>query len=469
MRVSALPLLLSLLAAPFALHAQERPPVPARGAPAEPAQDEAPAAAEQAADAATESPGRQVPLAEIRRFVSVYNAIREAYVEPVDDQRLMHAALRGLLLDLDPHSVYFDRDAARDFNQDAAGAYEGVGLQLQQEPGPVLKVIAPIEGGPADRAGLRSGDLITAIDGKPISIDDGSAPLRGEAGTRVRLSVHREGRDGAFDVTLVRERIQLQSVRVRLLEPGYGYVRISSFQAGTADDFARGVDELKQQAGGRLQGVLIDLRANPGGLLNAAVQIADDLLDDGVIVSTRGRQRGGDASYSATRGDLSDGAALVVLIDAGSASASEVLAGALRDHGRARIVGSRSFGKGSVQTLLPLDNGDAVKLTTARYYTPSGRSIQGVGIGPDVVLHGEEGAAPAEVREAALRGHLVGEEEGEPMAGEHAGENLPGEAPLKAALAELKRIARQPAASKPPPVTVKPALPPVPVPPPPRD
>lgn len=390
-----------------------------------------------------ESVSKQVPLAEIRRFVSVYNAIREAYVEPVADEKLMHSALRGLLLDLDPHSVYFDKEAARDFNQDASGAYDGVGLELQQQPGPVLKIIAPLEGGPGDRAGLKSGDIITAINGKPITDADGSTPLRGEVGTSLKVTVYREGTEKPFDVTLVRERIRLNSVRQRMLEPGYGYVRVSSFQSGTAEDFAKSVTTLKAQSGGKLKGLLIDLRSNPGGLLTGAVQMSDDLLDSGVIVSTRGRLKGGDTSFSATRGDLSSGAPVVVLVDAGSASASEVLAGALRDHKRARIVGSRTFGKGSVQTLLPLDNGDAVKLTTARYYTPSGRSIQGVGIAPDVVVHPQGASAEeiARITEASLPGHLRGEEEGEAMAGENAGDVLPGEAPLQAAFAELKRMA----------------------------
>lgn len=414
-----------------------------------------------------ESVSKQVPLAEIRRFVSVYNAIREAYVEPVNDDKLMHSALRGLLLNLDPHSVYFDSDAARDFNQDATGAYDGVGLELQQQPGPALKIIAPLEGGPGDRAGLKSGDIITAIDGKPITDADASTPLRGDVGSKVRLTVYREGNDKPFDVTLVRERIRLQSVRQRLLEPGYGYVRVSSFQSGTAEDFAKAVTTLKSQSGGKLKGLLVDLRSNPGGLLTGAVQMADDLLDDGVIVSTRGRLKGGDTSFSATRGDVLAGAPVVVLVDAGSASASEVLAGALVDHKRARIVGSRTFGKGSVQTLLPLDNGDAVKLTTARYYTPSGRSIQGVGIAPDVELH-PEGASAAEiarVTEASLPGHLRGEEEGEAMAGEFAGAVLPGEAPMLSALAELKRMAGEGASlpGKVPPVTAAPVVPPLPV------
>lgn len=436
MRLRPLSLVLALLLAGQAQAQQQAEP-------AEPEAQQPPEIAAVDDPDGAESVSRQVPLAEIRRFVSVYNAIREAYVEPVADQKLMHSALRGLLLDLDPHSVYFDKEAARDFNQDSTGAYDGVGLELQQQPGPVLKIIAPLEGGPGDRAGLKSGDIITAIDGKPISDADGSTPLRGAAGSSVKLTIYREGKDKPFDVTLVRERIRLQSVRERMLAPGYGYVRVSSFQSGTAEDFAKAVAALKNQSGGKLKGLLIDLRSNPGGLLTGAVQIADDLLEAGTIVSTRGRLKGGDTSFSATRGDLLAGAPVVVLVDAGSASASEVLAGALRDHKRARIVGSRTFGKGSVQTLLPLDNGDAVKLTTARYYTPSGRSIQGVGIAPDLQVN-PEGASAAEIariNEAALPGHLRGEEEGEPMAGENAGAVLAGEAPIQAALAELKRMA----------------------------
>lgn len=395
------------------------------------------------AGADSENRSRQIPLEEIRYFVSVYNAIREAYVTPVEDKKLMRSALRGLLLDLDPHSVYFDADAAKDFNEDTAGAYEGVGVELQQQPGPVLKIIAPLEGGPAERAGLRSGDIITAIDGQPINDTTGSTPLRGVAGSEVKVTVQRQGR-APFEVSLKRERIQLQSVRSRLLEPGYGYIRISRFQAGTGEEFDQALEALKTQANGWLNGLLIDLRGNPGGLLGPAVKIADDLLDDGLIVSTRGRARNSDIRNHAKPGDLLAGAPVAVLVDAGSASASEVLAAALRDNRRARIIGSRTFGKGSVQSFLPLANGDAVKLTTARYYTPSGRSIQGVGIHPDVILTPENETAPSRYSEASLPGHLQGEEEPESkLAGENAGHVLPGDAPIQAALAELKRPGSQ--------------------------
>jgi len=380
-----------------------------------------------------------VPLEEIRRYVAVYNAVRQAYVEPVDDRELMQSAVRGLLLDLDPHSAYLVRDDAEEFEERTQGAYDGVGVELMELPDRSFKVIAPIDGTPAARAGIKPGDIITAIDGKRLDADHdlGSGPLRGEPGTTVVLTISREGMAKPFDVSLVRETIRVASVRSRLLEPGYGYVRVASFQADTAADFSRALESLQQ--GGPLRGLVIDLRSNPGGVLTAAVQIADELLDKGGIVSTRGRIPISDAEFNATPGDRLAGAPVVVLVDAGSASASEVLAGALRDNGRARVVGSRTFGKGSVQSLLPLDNGDSVKLTTARYYTPSGKSIQALGIVPDVVLHPAQDAANggrAPFSEASLPGHLRAEGEGP---GNLGGEVLEGEAPIAAALAELKK------------------------------
>ncbi len=411
--------------------------------------DEPPAAAggetpdEAAADEALDT---TVPLEEIRRYVTVYSAIKQAYVEPVEDKALMEAAIRGLLFDLDPHSVYFDKASAEDFDEQSRGAYEGIGVELQRQPDGNLKVIAPIDGTPAERAGLQSGDLITAIDGKTFDPDEGdtSAPLRGPAGSSLTLTIVRKGKDAPFDVTLTRDTIRITSIRGRMLEPGYGYIRISAFQADTAADFETQLETLKTEAGGGLRGLVIDLRSNPGGLLTSAVQIADDLLETGAIVSTRGRIAISDAAFSATPGDRLDGAPVVLLVDAGSASASEVLAGALRDNDRARVVGSRTFGKGSVQTLLPLDNGDSVKLTTARYYTPSGKSIQALGIVPDVVLHPAADAADggrASYVESSLPGHLSGDEEGQGNAGDNAGEVLGGETHIDAALAELKKLA----------------------------
>lgn len=388
---------------------------------------------------AAKTDAAKVPLDEIRRYVMVYNAVKQAYVDPVDDHALMQSAVRGLLLDLDPHSAYLQKADADDFNEQTRGAYDGVGLELQQLPEGGLRIVAPLDDSPADRAGLRSGDLILAIDGKLLTPADAdaSAPLRGKAGSKVVLRIARKGTPKPFEVTLVRDTIRTTSVRSRMLEPGFGYVRVNSFQAATAADFVKAVDGLQKDA--PLRGLLIDLRSNPGGLLVGAVQIADELLDKGGIVSTKGRAMIGDSRFDATPGDRLKGAPVVVLVDAGSASAAEVLAGALHDNKRAKVVGSRTFGKGSVQTLLPLDNGDSVKLTTARYYTPSGHSIQALGIVPDVVLKPEDGGGRAMVSEAALPRHLQGESEA--FEGDNAGDVLPGQRPIEAALVELKKMA----------------------------
>ncbi|WP_296252542.1 S41 family peptidase [uncultured Stenotrophomonas sp.] len=389
---------------------------------------------------AKESVTSRVPLDEIRRFVGVYNAVRAAYVDPVDDKKLMQSAVRGLLLELDPHSTYFDKEDAEAFDEQTNGAYEGIGVEVLQQDN-TLKVVSPIDDTPAARAGLKAGDLIVAIDGTPINAIDASEPLRGKAGSSVVLTIAR-GEQKPFDVTVMRETIRVTSVRSKMLEPGYGYIRISTFQADTGADFQKQLNQLQAQTGGKLKGLVLDLRSNPGGLLTAAVQVADDLLERGGIVSTRGRISISDARFDATPGDLLKGAPMVVLADAGSASASEVLAGALRDNGRARVVGSRTFGKGSVQTVLPLDNGDSVKLTTARYYTPSGRSIQATGILPDVELTPDPAdavndlpASLSDYSEAKLPGHLRGDDE---AVGSKAGVVLPGDAPIQSALQELK-------------------------------
>lgn len=390
-------------------------------------------------DSASES---NIPLDEIRRYVAVYKAVKAAYVEPVDDHKLMQSAIRGLLLDLDPHSAYLEGDAASNFDEQSRGNYQGIGVEIVRQPDGALRVIAPIDDTPAARAGIKAGDLIVAVDGVPLAPGDeeGSSSLRGEPGTRLELTVLRDGEDEPLKFNIERQTIRIASVRSRMLEPGYGYIRVSAFQADTAADFEQQLDALNQQAGGRLRGLVMDLRSNPGGLLTAAVQIADALLEDGKIVSTRGRIAISDAVFSATPGDKLHGAPVVVLVDAGSASASEVLAGALRDNGRARVAGSRTFGKGSVQTLLPLDNGDSVKLTTARYYTPSGKSIQALGIVPDVLLHAQnsgKNGGPTGYTEANLPGHLDGEAGGKP--GANAGEVLEGDAYISAALTELKK------------------------------
>ncbi len=407
------------------------------------AQDVVPVEPDETVDRESES---NIPLDEIRRYVSVYSAVKAAYVEPVDDAQLMDSAIRGLLLDLDPHSAYLEGDAADNFEEQSRGNYDGIGVEIFRQPDGTLRVIAPIDDTPAARAGVKAGDLIVEIDGKGLTAgdDDSSATLRGAPGTEVELTIVRDDLDEPLTLTVERQTIRIASVRGRMLEPGYGYIRISAFQADTAADFERQLASLNEQAGGQLRGLVMDLRSNPGGLLTAAVQIADALLEDGAIVSTRGRIPISDAMFSATPGDRLDGAPVVVLVDAGSASASEVLAGALSDNDRALVVGSRTFGKGSVQTLLPLDNGDSVKLTTARYYTPSGKSIQALGIVPDVILQpsedGENGR-PARFSEADLPGHLSGgtRGDGEDQPGTNAGDVPEGDTFTTAALVELKK------------------------------
>ena len=398
-----------------------------------------PAAAAAQGEKAEVAPEAVVPLDEIRRFVAVFNTVRGAYVEPIDDKRLMQAAIRGLLLDLDPHSAYLVREQAAAFLEGSDGAYDGIGVEVQPQPDGTILIIAPIDDTPAARAGVKAGDLIIAIDGKTLAPGvEEQNPLRGKPGSSTRLTIVRKGEKAPLELVVKRDTIRVGSVRNRMLEPGYGYIRIAAFQVDTAQEFRRQLGKLQAEAaGGKLKGLVIDLRSNPGGLLASAVEIADDLLEKGIIVSTRGRNQVTEAEFTAQPGDLLAGAPVVVLVDAGSASASEVLAAALRDNGRARIAGSRTFGKGSVQTVQPLDNGDSIKLTTARYYTPSGRSIQALGITPDVVLQ-PEGARRALVSEAALGGHLQGEQEVE---GGQPGDVLEGEAPVKAALGLLKQPA----------------------------
>jgi carboxyl-terminal processing protease len=416
------------------------------------AQEKAPAktgAEKAAADKAAET-RTGVPLEEIRRYVGVFNTVRQAYVEPVEDRALMQSAIRGLLLDLDPHSAYLVRSEAQVFEEDTEGAYDGIGVEVQQQPDGTLLVIAPIDDTPAARAGIRTGDVIVAVDGKPLTperMDEN--PLRGEPGSRTVLTVRRMGNKKPLEIAVERQTIRVGSVRSRMLEPGYAYLRISQFQADTANDFEKQLERLQAEAGGPgkgLRGLVLDLRSNPGGLLTSAVQIADALLERGDIVSTRGRNPLADSSFTATPGDRMHGAPVVVLVDAGSASASEVLAAALRDNKRAQVVGSRTFGKGSVQTIMPLDNGDAIKLTTARYYTPNGVSIQARGIDPDVVLKPDGAARPGSVSEAVLSGHLRGDQETDGLG---VGDVLEGDAPITAALAVLKKqVAAVPGADR---------------------
>ncbi len=377
-----------------------------------------PAVSQDEAGAAVDK--NSVSLDEIRRFVSVFRAVKEGYVDPIDDETLMRAAIRGLLMDLDPHSAYLDAEQSRALSEAASGAYNGLGLEVVQQPDRSLLVVAPIDDTPAARAGIRAGDVITAIDGKAItadSVDAAIESMRGAAGTEIGLTVSRDGSREPIVFNLKRETIRVSSVRVRLLEPGYAYLRISSFQNNTGLDLERKLKELTTPDSSALSGLVMDLRNNPGGLLNAAVESADAFLDEGVIVSTRGRLSHSRNESMAHKGDVLAGAPIVILVDGGTASAAEVLAGALRDQRRAIVLGRPTFGKGSVQTVLPLDNGDSIKLTTARYYTPSGSSIQATGIVPDVMLDNhEEGWSdsnyqPPTLRERDLPGHLRGDSE----------------------------------------------------------
>lgn len=374
------------------------------------------AAVGKAADtSADENADAGVPLADIQRFVSVYRAVQQGYVDPLDDRKVMRAALRGLLTDLDPHSAYLDASEAKDMDDFANGRYDGVGVELMQLPDRSLRVIAPIDDTPAARAGLKPGDVIIAIDGKPIegdSAEAGQAQLRGKPGSEVTLRVVREGEAAPLELVLKRDVIHLSSVRGRRLDKVFAYVRISSFQGETGADLSKTLGKLGEESDKPLRGLILDLRSNPGGVLGAAVEVADAFIDAGLIVSTKGRMPFANSQFSATPGDLLAGAPIVVLMDGGTASAAEVVAAALRDHGRAVLMGGRSFGKGTVQTVMPLDNGDAIKLTTARYYAPSGRSIQARGLRPDIALkplqyveQGEQTDAYYP-READLSGHL---------------------------------------------------------------
>jgi carboxyl-terminal processing protease len=402
------------------------------------AQDVPPPAAPPAAVAGPVD--ESVPLDEIRRYVGVFRAVKDAYVDPISDQELMRRALRGLLADLDPHSAYLERDRAQELNELTTGRYVGIGVELELRAGRELTVVAPVDGGPAAKAGIHSGDVIVAIDDKPIvgrDVDSASEGLRGPPGSPVKLRVQRAGEAEPRELTLVRAEINVKAVSGRVLEPGFAYLRISSFQSDTGLDVAARVRALAEANGGPLRGLVVDLRSNPGGVLSAAVASADVFLDGGLVVRSRGRLSTANASYHANPGDLLGGAPIVALIDSGTASAAEVLAGALQDHKRARLVGSRSFGKGSIQSVVPLANGDAVKLTTGRYFTPDGHSIQARGLTPDVRLAGDRAAG---VREQDLPGHLAGADEA--ADGYARGEVLVGEAPIAAALAELKKMVR---------------------------
>lgn len=361
--------------------------------------------------------GRATP--QFGKLFATYQRIKASYVEEVDDEKLVRGAIDGMLASLDPHSSYLDGAALERLETMIDGNYSGLGLSVTADDGAV-KVISPMKGSPAEKSGVKSGDYITHLDGKLIyglELDEAVSRMRGEAGTNIRLTIFRPGRDEPFDVTVTRGVIELEPVTSELKPGRIGVISVNEFSRDVGKDVGTALKDLRKQAGGRLAGLVLDLRSNPGGSLDEAVALSDLFLSDGVIVSQRGRIKRENVSYSAEtiyKGDAAQGLPLVVLIDEGSASASEIVAGALQDRHRAVVMGQTSFGKGSVQTLLPLTRDSAIKLTTARYYTPSGRSVQEGGIEPDIAvpqLSDPDRAKRAKLRyrESDLRGHLVNE------------------------------------------------------------
>ncbi len=367
-----------------------------------------------AADPALDQQARQqgVPVDELRAFAEVMERIRGAYIDEVDDRELLESAIRGMLYELDPHSSYLTPDQFDDLQVTTTGEFGGLGIEVTMEDG-FVKVVTPVDGSPASKAGIQAGDLILKIDEtfvKGLTLGEAVELMRGEVGSEIELMVLSEGDEKPHQVTLTRDKIQLHSVKSRMLEPGMGYLRISQFQNNTGDDARKALDKLAKED--TLRGLVLDLRNNPGGVLGGAVEVADLFMDSGLIVYTQGREQSSRSDFNAKPGDRLNGMPMVVLVNGGSASASEIVAGALQDQGRAIVVGNRTFGKGSVQTVLPLSKDKALKLTTARYYTPDGRSIQAEGIEPDIavdVVTKLEVREDMQVREADLPRHLNNE------------------------------------------------------------
>ncbi|HEX2797600.1 MAG TPA: S41 family peptidase, partial [Immundisolibacter sp.] len=329
-----------------------------------------------------------LPVQELRLFSEVLGIIRQNYVEPVSDGDLLKSAIRGMLAGLDPHSAYLEQEEFQELKEGTSGEFGGLGIEVGMEDG-FVKVVSPIDDTPAQKAGILAGDLIIRLDDtavKGLSLNEAVKLMRGAPGTDITLTIVREGQERPLQIKLTRAVIKVNSVRSRSLDPGYGYLRVSQFQVNTGRKLRDAVTELKEKNGGALKGLVLDLRNNPGGVLTAAVSVSDAFISDGLIVYTEGRGPEAAQKFSATSGDILEGVPIVVLVNAGSASASEIVAGALQDNGRAIIMGEKTFGKGSVQTILPISESAALKLTTARYFTPKGRSIQAEGIAPDVPL-----------------------------------------------------------------------------------
>ena len=362
-----------------------------------------------------------LPLEELRTFAEVFEKIKNDYVEQVEDQELLNHAIRGMLTGLDPHSAYLEPEAYKELRVGTTGEFGGLGIEVTMEDG-FVKVVAPIDDTPAERAGVKAGDLIIRLDDTPVkgmTLNEAVKVMRGKPGSKIVLTIIRDGEQQPLKIVIVRAVIKVRSVKARTLEPGYGYVRVTQFQSRTGENLRNAVSRLKRENDNDLQGLVLDLRNNPGGVLSAAVSVVDAFLDKGSIVSTEGRIADSELKFNAKPTDVLKGAPIVVLVNGGSASASEIVAGALQDHKRAVIIGSKTFGKGSVQTILPMDNGAALKLTTARYFTPSGRSIQAEGITPDIELEDLKVAQVEKqridpVKEADLSGHLSNGDSEEP-------------------------------------------------------
>ncbi|MEC8813202.1 MAG: S41 family peptidase [Pseudomonadota bacterium] len=372
-----------------------------------------------AADTTQQQEQGLLPINELRTFADVFDRIKQAYVEEVDDKTLLENAIQGMLTELDPHSAYLKPEAYQDLQINTTGEFGGLGIEVGMEDG-FVKVITPIDDTPAKKAGVEAGDLIIKLDSTPVkglSLGEAVKLMRGKPGSDIVLTIIRAGIDKPLEITVTRAVIQVQSVRGRLLQKDYGYVRLSQFQINTGADMLKLLEKLRKENDADLKGLVLDLRNNPGGVLQAAVDVSDAFIDDGLVVYTQGRLPDSDMKFRAAPGDELKGVPIVVLVNGGSASASEIVAGALQDHSRAVIMGTTTFGKGSVQTVLPLHNNRALKLTTARYYTPGGRSIQAQGIEPDIVVENARLTRVEEmqrVKERDLSGHLENPEgEGE--------------------------------------------------------
>lgn len=362
----------------------------------------------------------KLPIEELRAFAEIFDRIKNDYVEKVGDKKLIEHAIRGMVEGLDPHSSYLNKEEYNELQVGTSGEFGGLGIEVGMEDG-FVKVITPIDDTPAQRAGLQPGDLIMRLDDqavKGMSLDDAVKKMRGKPGTSILLTVLRKGKEKPLEFTLERAVIKVKSVKARMLEPGYGYVRLTTFQANTAEEMVKAIQQLMKESKDKLNGMVLDLRNNPGGVLNSAVGVSDAFLEDGQIVYTQGRLPDSQLSFSAGPDDVLKGAPLVVLVNDGSASASEIVAGALQDRKRAVIMGGQTFGKGSVQTVIPVGDHGALKLTTARYYTPSGRSIQAQGIAPDIAIQevkvtAGENNGNHRVKEADLTGHLEQKQQGQ--------------------------------------------------------